>query len=238
MIELGEILSAWPFAASFAAAASARGVRDVRRRAALNEALHELRRPLHVLALSGSAEGTLRMATAALERLERQVNGEDVATLRRPLAARPLLEAALARWRGPAARVGCALELRWRAGEAVLAADRGRLAQAIDNLIANAIDHGGPRIVVEAGVAGGALRIAIGDSGPRRPAGSAGGPGLATATTALAGRRRRGHGLRVVRRVAAEHGGRFELSRTPAGAAAVLELPLLGSRELPSREGS
>jgi hypothetical protein len=44
----------------------------------------------------------------------------------------------------------------------------------------------------------------------------------------LGGRRRRGHGLVVVRRVAAEHGGRFALSHSPSGAFALLELPLAG----------
>ncbi len=42
----------------------------------------------------------------------------------------------------------------------------------------------------------------------------------------LSGRRRRGHGLAVVRRAAAAHGGRFALRRSERGSLAVLELPL------------
>ena len=42
----------------------------------------------------------------------------------------------------------------------------------------------------------------------------------------LSGRRRHGHGLPVVRRVAAAHGGRFVLRRSEQGSLAVLELPL------------
>ena len=42
----------------------------------------------------------------------------------------------------------------------------------------------------------------------------------------LSGRQRHGHGLAVVRQVAAAHGGRFVLRRSEQGSLAVLELPL------------
>jgi signal transduction histidine kinase len=42
----------------------------------------------------------------------------------------------------------------------------------------------------------------------------------------LSGRRRHGHGLAVVRRVASEHRGRFVLHRGDLGTVATLELPL------------
>jgi hypothetical protein len=42
----------------------------------------------------------------------------------------------------------------------------------------------------------------------------------------LSGRRRHGHGLAVVRRVASTHNGRFGLRRSQQGSLAVLELPL------------
>lgn len=240
--DLGEVIAAWPFAASVAAAASARSVREVRRRTALNEALHELRRPLQALTLtvSGGREpvagevvvgaerlaDAVRMAAAALERLEREVNGEAVAATRRPLPAKPLVEAALARWRGPAAAGGSSLRLLWRAGDPVLVADAVELAQALDNLLLNAIEHGGARIELEARRAPGQLRLVVRDRGPR--ASEARRRSLGAATR-LSGRRRHGHGLRVVRRVAAEHGGRFELRRSQAATEALLDLPLLGS---------
>ncbi len=234
--DLGRLVQTWPFAASLAVAARARTRREARRREALNEALHELRRPLQVLALAerpGRSAGgddvavPLRMATAALERIEREVNGGSAVPVRLPVAARPLLEAAVARWRRGAALAGASLELHWRAGEAVLGADEVEVAQALDNLIVNAIEHGGPRVAVEGRCVAGLLRVWVRDSGARsprrrRPAGL--GP-------RLSGRRRHGHGLRVVRRVAAEHGGRFELRRSAAGTEAVLELPLLGAGE-------
>jgi nitrogen fixation/metabolism regulation signal transduction histidine kinase len=43
----------------------------------------------------------------------------------------------------------------------------------------------------------------------------------------LSGRNRRGHGLPVVRRIAADHGGRFVLRRSEQGSLAMLELPLV-----------
>jgi signal transduction histidine kinase len=56
------------------------------------------------------------------------------------------------------------------------------------------------------------------------------------ATTPVRGRRdaRHGHGLAIVSRVAAEHGGRFQMRRTAAGASATLELPL-APRAMPVR---
>jgi signal transduction histidine kinase len=121
--------------------------------------------------------------------------------------------------------VGGSLELRWRAGWALVDGDRSGLAQALDNLIVNAIEHGGPAVVVDARRRGERLRVSVADSGrasrsaPRRA-------GPARVVAGLSGRRRHGHGLAVVRRVAAGHGGRFSLCRSERGALAVLELPL------------
>lgn len=233
--DLGQLVEAWPFAASLALAARAHGRREARRRTALNEALHELRRPLQVLALSQGEEAAagregagapLRMATAALQRMEREINGEAVVPVRRRLAARPLLEEAVSRWRRPAALAGSSLQLRWRAGEAVLGADEVALSQALDNLIANAIEHGGPRVAVEARRGGGLLRIGVRDSGLRR---SPRRRRPAELAARVSGRRRHGHGLRVVRRTAVEHGGRFELRRSAGATEAVLELPVLAA---------
>jgi hypothetical protein len=84
MTELAEIAVGWPLAATMAAVAAAQGLRNGRRRGALNEALHELRRPLQAIALAGAGgtvgsppvvESSVRLAAAALERLDREVNG-------------------------------------------------------------------------------------------------------------------------------------------------------------------
>jgi len=232
-MELAEVVAAWPLGASLAAAVAARGLWAGRRRTALNEALHELRRPLQALALAGpgtplepsALQGSVQLAAVALERLEREINGGAVASRRVPLSARPLLVAAVGRWKARAALADASLSLRWEAGEAIVDGDRGAVAQALDNLIVNAIEHGGSEIVVGAQTRPGRLRISVTDSGresrprPRRR-------GATALAARLSGRRLHGHGLRLVRRAAVAHGGDFRLHASGRGAEAVLELPL------------
>jgi two-component system sensor histidine kinase MtrB len=232
---LAEIAVGWPFAASLAAVAAAGTLRRGRRRTALNEALHELRRPLQALTLAAPGAGpdatkgldlTLQMATVALDRLEREINGAPPAGTHEVLAARPLAEAAVERWRARAALEGGSLRLRWRAADALVRGDRIELEGALDNLIVNAIEHGGPRIELRATLGVGWLRLAVidrgRDAGPRVRRAR-----LDDRLARLAGRSRHGHGLRVVRRTAVAHGGEFRLHTTNTGSDAVLELPLL-----------
>lgn len=229
---LAEIVGAWPFAVSLAAAAAARTIWAGRRRMALNEALHELRRPLQALALAAPRTSperlgaSVEMASAALERLDREINGVALAPRHEVVAARPLAEAAVARWRSRAALSGGSLELRWWAAEALVQGDRREIAQALDNLLLNAIEHGGGRVELRATLDVGWLRLTVVDSGGRVAGGQRRG-GLAGLGARLSGRERHGHGLRVVRRTATAHGGRFTLRSAPEGSTAVLELPLL-----------
>jgi two-component system, OmpR family, sensor histidine kinase TctE len=193
-------------------------LREARRREALNRALHELRRPLQSLVLCSAAEGepgshAIRVALAALGDLDAEINGGRRPFEPRPVVCRALVQPAVERWRGIAAASDRSLVLRWRAGSAVVMADPERLAQALDNLIHNAIRHGGLRVQVEARAFAAGVRISIADSGAPRPGGSAGRDP------------RHGHGLRVVAAVAAQHGGRFLVRASPAGTTATLELP-------------
>jgi signal transduction histidine kinase len=241
---LAEVVAAWPFGASLAAAVAIQGLRTGRRRTALNEALHELRRPLQALALvapgippaeSATIRGSVQMATVALERLEREINGEPApgAAVPQVLPARPLLDSTVRRWRARAALAGGSLSLCWQAGEARIEADRCALAQALDNLVVNAIEHGGPEIVVDAQARQGVLRLAVVDSGRgSRPQARRESP--AEPIARLSGRGRHGHGLRVVRRTVAVHGGHFRLRSSVQGTEAIVELPLLG----PAKEGA
>jgi len=235
-LELGQLVAAWPLGASLAAAVAVGGLHAGRRRTALNEALHELRRPLQALALAapgaGQAEpstiqGAVQMAASALERLEREINGDSVIPSRGPLCVRPLLDSVVGRWRARAALAGGSLSLCWQAGEAMIDGDRGEVARALDNLIVNAIEHGGPEIVVEARARRGRLHVAVVDCGREsRPESRRESP--AELVARLSGRRLHGHGLRVVRRTAAGHGGDFRLHSSARGTEAVLELPLSG----------
>jgi signal transduction histidine kinase len=224
-VELAEIAAGLPFAASIAMATGITALREGRRRTSLNEAMHELRRPLQALALSlppdsrgGEAAGSaLRMAAAAVERLDREVNGEAPAAVAERVLVRPVIEAALARWRPRAAVAGRSLELTWNASRPALLGDGAALAQAVDNLISNAFEHGRGAVEVDVREEGGLLHLAVRDEGGRE------GP-------ARPGRRRpsrlHGHGLAIVRRVAARQRGTFRLSRSPAGTEARLDLPL------------
>lgn len=239
MIETIQTIAAWPIVASMAAALTAQGLRAGRRRSALNEAVHELRRPLQALALAsgprlerqGGVGESIQLAAVALERLEREINGGPAprrgeAEPRRAVACESLARSAVGRWKARAALGGGSLELRWRAGEALVEGDRVELAQALDNLIVNAIEHGGPSVAVEGRRRGDdRLRVSVTDSGrAARPESRRGSPSETIAL--LRGRRRHGHGLAVVRRVTAEHGGRFALRCSERGSVAVLELPL------------
>jgi signal transduction histidine kinase len=229
---LSEVAAAWPLGASLAAAAAARGLNAGRRRAALNEALHELRRPLQTLALAAPAsagpgapiDGTLQLAATALERLEREINGEPPVPRREPVPIQPLLASAASRWRPQAQLGGGALRLRRGAPEAIVIGDRFQLTQALDNLLANAIEHGGGEVEIEAGTRGGRLLIAVRDRGSAQPSRRRARP--RRLAKRFVGRSRHGHGLRVVRRAAHEQGGEFELRCSERGAEAILELPL------------
>jgi signal transduction histidine kinase len=233
-----EMLPAWPLAASLAAVLTSRGLLLGRRRAALNEAVHELRRPLQALALAapqgpGGVESSMRLVAVALERLDREINGG--ASRDEPVVVRvqPLLESAVARWRSRASLAGSTVALRWGAGQASVEGDGVGLSQAFDNLIVNAIEHGGPAIVVEARLQGERLHISVADSG-RASRSELRRETPAEVLGRLMGRGRHGHGLKVVRRTAVSHRGRFALRRSERGSLALLELPLCMDRPDPA----
>ena len=195
-------------------------LRERRRRMRLNRALHELRRPLQALALaptpaSGAATArpdSLDLALAALDDLDSAVNGAPARFARAPSRR--------GRWSPPRSSAGAAR----RREPAVRCCSNGRRArrlswpiplgwrQALDNLLANAVEHGGARIRVIGSLCASGVRIVVADHGP--------GPG--------GGRHgaERGHGLSVVREVAAVHGGRFALRSAGPATVAALELPL------------
>ncbi len=234
-LDLAQVVSGWPLGVSLAAAIAAQGLQAGRRRSALNEALHELRRPLQALALAPVAgadsraaiTGSVQMAATALERLEREINGDARAAARVPIPVRPLLAAAVGRWRARAALAGGSLSLGGKVDEAMVEGDRCELAQAIDNLIVNAIEHGGPEIRVYARERRDRLHIVVADSGraSRSPSRR---ESPAELIARLLGRSRRGHGLRVVRRTVAAHEGNFRLRHCERGTEAVIELPPAG----------
>jgi C4-dicarboxylate-specific signal transduction histidine kinase len=120
--------------------------------------------------------------------------------------------ACLERWRPQASRAD-GIRVYWDAGPAPIDGDAARLTQALDNLLANAIEHGGPPIVITGARVAGRLRITIAN-------------GVQPGRVAHTADPRRGHGTDVVSEVASAHGGRFALCQTASGCVAALELPL------------
>jgi signal transduction histidine kinase len=122
----------------------------------------------------------------------------------------------------------CAIELRLEfvAPLGRIRGRRARLAQASDNLIANAIEHGGSPIRVLAGVVGDRVRIEVADGGPGLPA-----PMSELVRRPRVGWRRRqggrrGRGLAIARDAVVEHGGALSALNAGGGARLVVELPL------------
>jgi len=206
----------------------------------LNRALHELRRPIQALALlEGAAvqatpresrRGLLELISCALEDLDRAVNGGSPPGTVRLISCHELVLGCLERWRPAAAGAG-GLKLYWDAGPGWVEGDPARMAQALDNLIANALEHGGPPLIVTGARVAGRLRITVANGGRVEANGNGRGP--ANQNGDCPGRRtnpRRGHGTAVVSEVASAHRGRFALCRTGEGCVAALELPLADTR--------
>jgi signal transduction histidine kinase len=229
-LELSAVAAGLPMAASFAMAGGIAAFRESRRRDSLNQAMHELRRPLQALALSLPAEprgavavdSSLRLAEAAVERLDREINGGGRSLEETQVALGRIVEAAVERWRPPAELEGRSLKVRRSGGEPLLCGDPVGLAQAVDNLISNALKHGAGEVSVEVEGGDGFLRLLVRDRG-----GSEGSVrGRSRPRSRLDGRSRHGHGLKIVRRVAARHSGSFRLRRSGGCTEARLELPL------------
>lgn len=224
-----------PLAASLALVLG-QALRASRRRESLNRALHELRRPLQALTLApaplpapyAGGTGSLGLALTALARLDREINGGRCRPEAHLILPRQLITESVERWRSRALLCGGSLRLRWDAGRAAVIADPSAFAQALDNLIVNGLEHGGPDLTVQATARSARLRIAVADSGrASRPPERLETPRETVAR--LTGRSRRGHGLAVVRRFAAEHDGRFVFERGERGSVAILELPVAAS---------
>ncbi len=221
-------LAPWllPLGFAMALTAAAGQMRERRRRLGLNRALHELRRPLQALLLAGAPEPrarhALEMTVDAVAGLDREINGEPRAPERRPVAVSALAREAGERWRGEAECLGRRISVRAEATDAFVLADPVALIRAVDNLVANAVEHGSGGVEVAATLAPGAARLAVADAGSPPPPGGG---------SRLRRRRdvRRGHGHAIVTEIARRHGGRFFWLRSENGTIAVLELPLAGA---------
>ena len=235
-MSVGLTLLGWGLAVLALALAAGAELRRTRRLETVARAAHELRGPITAARLGvglGARRGTLagpplravelelERAALALEDFASAARGGQGQLGCRDLDLSALLADCTEAWR-PAAEVrGGGIAVSCPGGAAVVHGDRLRLAQALDNLIANGIEHGGATILVCVRVDAESARVEVTDRGPGLPA-----PVAELSRRARRGRGSRGRGLAIAAAVAREHGGSLVSGPSETGARLVLELPL------------
>lgn len=208
-----------------AAALTAARVRLHRRLELMAEAVHELRGSAATIALAVAAlrrepggirrmlafEAELERMRAGLADLDEARSGTRAPNPRTVVPIDRLLRASAAGWRPAARASGRPLRLRWQGPPALVRADRRRLAQAISNLVANAVEHGSGPIELHGRRAGTRVVIEVRDG---------------RAATGRADRPDHGRGLGIAGRAVGDAGGRVSLDRRPDGSTAAIELPV------------
>jgi signal transduction histidine kinase len=232
--------SAVPLAWAVAAAALAMAAlawRELRRgRELVARACHELRGPLtaahlalHAGARPGDPSAGARLAAIELELRRAGLALDDRAAARAGRRARDrdevvdvceLIAEQATAWRAIAPLFGCELRVGPRAPDALVRGDRVRLAQAVGNLLANALEHGTGTVEVAVRSIAGRVRIEVTDEGGGLPA-----PVAELARRPRAGRGRRGRGLAIASDIVARHGGRIVSAPSAGGARLAIELP-------------
>jgi DNA-binding response OmpR family regulator len=210
--------SGWASAAAGALCACALLLECRRRRELVVRACHELSGPLTAarLALTAPEAGTavereLARAGAALEDLAAAPRGGRRPERSEAVDVGELVAAQASTWRVAVAE-GVA--------RTVVHGDRVSLAQALGNLVANAVEHGAAPVELGTRRIGDRVRIEVADHGPGLPA-----PVADLTRRARGGRGRRGRGLAIAAEIADRHGGRLVAAPTARGARMALELP-------------
>jgi signal transduction histidine kinase len=181
------------------------GEQDLRRLRALDAELGRAALALDDLMRAGTAQ--LRRGPVRPDRLERVALG-------------PLLDEAIVAATGRAEAAGAAVSGEWQGAGAIVWGDRLRLAQALGNLVGNAVEHGGGRVRVSGELRGGRARITVDDDGPGLPA-----PVGELARRPRAGRGARGRGLAIAVSIAEAHAGSVAAAPVARGGRVVLTLP-------------
>lgn len=172
-----------------------------------------------------AVEVELARATLALDDLSSLgvASGAARAMVLERLNAATMVDDAVCAATARAAAAGVRLEGRWTGGPAFVCGDRRRLAQAIGNLITNAIEHGAGDVEVVGQGGPETVRIEVRDCGPGLPA-----PVAELVRSARGGRGEHGRGLAIAAAAARQHRGRLAAAPAPCGARLVLELPAAG----------
>jgi two-component system, OmpR family, sensor histidine kinase MtrB len=224
--------------------------RLVRRRHAIAELLHEMRGALAAIELGASAlERRLagRDASTRLDAFRMQVERAEAATrdlaalhacrtrrsheaVSAPVEIGKLVRRRAAAWDRLAVMPGGRVELHWPLGPTLVRAPSERICRALDNLIANALEHGGGRVRVEGALEGSLLQITVSDRGPGL------GRGLERHRSAP-WNALHGHGLTIARRAVERSGGRLRSITQSGGAAIEIELPLHAAADRSQENG-
>lgn len=228
----------WALAATCLALAVLGAFELRRRREMVARACHELRGPLTAVRLSlatmerrreapperlATLEHELRRAGLALDDFAAARSGKRIVDREAPVEVAELLEEQYHSWEGVAGAFDSVVLLGELLPGAVVVADRLRLAQAISNLIANALEHAPGCIELNARAVGPrTVRIEVIDEGGGLPM-----PLEALTRRARAGRGRRGRGLAIASEIARRHRGRLVASPAPQGSRIAIELPLV-----------
>lgn len=184
-----------------AVALTRRVLADHARLVLVAEAEHELRGALQGLALT-DASPEFDRARVALADLAAARSGRRSAPRAEPIRLDRLVWRAAAASDLTARRAGGGVHLDWAAGAVTVNGDRGRLSQALTNLLANAIEHGGAEVRVVGRRTRRGVRVEVRDSG-------------------------RGHGLKIATKAVREAGGSLTAARAGSGTAMAFELPVL-----------
>jgi signal transduction histidine kinase len=238
-------------------------------------ACHELRGPLTAARLGLQlVSRTGELSAARLRAIDLELGRaalalDDLTSVRDPgrlpgavevIDLAELLADSVEAWSGAAAAADVELALRWSGASAHVVGDRLRLAQAIGNLIANAIEHGAGGasearpVEVHGRAERAGARIEVSDHGPglpasvaelarRRPRRRRGrriGPSARDGrgrNVVLGGATVRGHGLAIALAIANGHGGRLSAAPSVHGARLVLELPAVARLPGPAETG-
>jgi signal transduction histidine kinase len=227
---------AWAVAAS-ATAMAGLAWRELRRgRELVARACHELRGPLtaahlalHAGARHGDPAASARLAAIELELRRAGRALDDLAAARAGRRAGDrdeivdvceLISAQATAWAAIAPVFGCELRVGPPAPDALVRGDRVRLAQAVGNLLANALEHGAGTVQITARSVAGRVRIEVSDEGGGLPA-----PVAELVRRPRAGRGRRGRGLAIAADIVERHGGRIVSAPSGRGARLAIELP-------------
>jgi signal transduction histidine kinase len=203
----------------------------------LARATHELRRPLTAARLAAhglaGATGDRAARAAAIERelaragrLLGDLDGVRGAVAppwlgeTRLVVVPELLADVAETWAPSAAAQGRRVVLEPWDEVPVVRGDADRLAQALGNVVANALEHGlgTVRLGVRARGARVVLTVADAGPGPQKPLDVLG-------RAASAGRGARGRGLAIVADIARAHGGAVRVEQGDVGARLVIDLP-------------